>query len=58
MNYHTSYLCYLPQPSALEDSLDPGFDGSWHAQSHPIIAYHIPFSKHLQERVASNIYKS
>ena len=36
----TSCLCYLPQPSALADNTDLGFDNSWyHAQPHPIIVY-------------------
>ena len=34
----TSCLCYLPQPSALADNTDLGFDHSrYHAQPHPII---------------------
>ena len=36
----TSWLCYLPQPSASADNTDLGFDNSWyHAQTHPIIVY-------------------
>ena len=34
----TSWLCYLPQPSASADNTDLSFDNSWyHAQPHPII---------------------
>ena len=34
----TSWLCYLPQPSASADNTDLGFDNSWyHAQPHHII---------------------
>ena len=37
----TPCLCYLPQPLALADNTDLGFDNSWyHAQPHPIIVYH------------------
>ena len=40
-NIKTLSLCYLPQPSALADNTDLGFDNSWyHAQPHPIIVYY------------------
>ena len=39
MNYQTSCLCYLPQPSASADNWDLGIDNSWyHAQTHSITA--------------------
>ena len=37
----TSCLCYLPQPWALADNTDLGFDNSWYnTQPHPIIGYY------------------
>ena len=37
----TSWLCYLPKPSASADNTDLGFDNSrYHAQPHPVIVYY------------------
>ena len=51
VNYQTLCLCYLPQFSASADNTDLCFDNSqYHAQPHPIIAYHHANKTHFHKK--------
>ena len=51
----SSYLCYLPKPSASADNIDLGFDNSWYAQPHPIIVYYLQKEKWLVTAFLPNV---
>ena len=57
MNYQNRGLCYLPQPSALADNTDLGFDNSsYHAQPRPIIVYYSKLNSKISLKMLKLIF--